>query len=230
MCIDLTFPLQCHSESALSDGLELARGSLSLAETEETWDTIANALLRITALLNGGASEYSTTLIAFIRSMYRPITSAAISERSRLSAAAIECITTLATELGPSFDPLLPFLIPTLLSICSRPNKVFISRAKAALHTIIYQTQLISLLPYFVDPLRDKSVTLRLIAIESVFACVRCFNPPDLEKDARAKDIETAIKLTATDASADVRKVSRSVFEAYKILLPARVERQACVF
>ena len=156
--------------------------------------------------------------------MYRPITSAAISERSRLSAAAIECITTLATELGPSFDPLVPLFVPTLLSICSRPNKVFISRAKAALHTIIDQTQLITLLPYFVDPLRDKSVTLRLIAMESVLACVRCFNPPDLEKDARARDIENAIRLTATDASADVRKVSRSVFDAYKILLPARVE------
>ena len=222
--IGLTLSLQCHSESGLSEQLELARHSLSLVETEETWDTIANALLRITALLNGGASEYPTILISFIRSMYRPITSAATSERSRLSAAAIECITTLATELGPSFDPLVPLIIPTLLSICSRPNKVFISRAKAALHTIIDQTQLISLLPYFIDPLRDKSVTLRLIAIESVLACVRSFNPPDLEKDARAKDVESAIKLTATDASADVRKVSRSVFDAYKILLPARVE------
>ncbi|KAI9437693.1 clasp N-terminal domain-containing protein [Lactarius indigo] len=217
--------IKCHSESALSGELELSRDSLSLVETEETWDTIANALLRITALLNGGASEYPTTLTTFIRSVYRPITSAATSERSRLSAAAIECISTLATELGPSFDPLVPLLVPTLLSICSRPNKVFISRAKAALHTIIDQTQLISLLPYFVDPLRDKSVTLRLIAIESVLACVRSFNPPDLEKDARAKDIESAIKLTATDASADVRRVSRGVFDAYKILLPGRVER-----
>ncbi|KAI9455350.1 clasp N terminal-domain-containing protein [Lactarius psammicola] len=216
--------IKCHSESALSGELELARDPLSLVETEETWDTIANALLRITALLNGGASEYPTTLTSFIRSVYRPITSAATSERSRLSAAAIECISTLATELGPSFDPLVPLFVPTLLSICSRPNKVFISRAKAALHTIIDQTQLISLLPYFVDPLRDKSVTLRLIAIESVLACVRSFNPPDLEKDARAKDVENAIKLTATDASADVRRVSRSVFDAYKILLPARVE------
>ncbi|KAI0300977.1 hypothetical protein B0F90DRAFT_1917521 [Multifurca ochricompacta] len=92
------------------------------------------------------------------------------------------------------------------------------------MQTIIDQTQLISLLPYFVGALRDKSVTLRLIAIECVLACVQCFNPPDLEKDARAKDMESAIKLTSTDASADVRKVSRSVFEAYKILLPARVE------
>jgi len=204
--------------------LELARDTLSLVESEETWDSITNGLLRVTALSNGGASEYPTILIAFIRSLYRPITSAATSERSRLSAAAVECIATLATDLGPSFDPLVPLFIPTLLSLCSRPNKVFISRAKAAIQTIIDQTQLLSLLPYFVESLHDKSVTLRLIATESVLACVRSFNPPDLEKDARARDMENAIKLTATDASADVRKVSRSVFEAYKILLPARVE------
>ncbi len=173
----------------------------------------------------GGACDFPTILTSSIRSMHRSIISAAASERSRLSATAVECIGILATGLGPSFDPLVPLFVPALLSICSRPNKVFISRAKTTIQTIIDQTQLISLLPYFVRALRDKSVTLRLIAIESLLACVQCFNPPDLERDARAKEIEDAIRLTATDANADVRKVSRHVFDAYKILLPGRVER-----
>lgn len=204
--------------------MEHARASLSLVETEETWDTICNSLLRIIALSKGGACDFPTVLTSSIRSMHRPIISAAASERSRLSATAVECIGVLATGLGPSFDPLVPLFVPTLLSICSRPNKVFISRAKATIQTIIDQTQLISLLPYFFRALREKSITLRLIAIESLLACVQCFNPPDLERDARAREIEGAIRLTATDASADVRKVSRHVFDAYKILLPARVE------
>lgn len=209
----------------MRDELELTRASLSLAETEETWETISNGLQRVIALSKGGACEYPTTLTTCIRSMYRPISAAAASERSRLSAAAVDCVAALAMGLGPSFDPLIPLFIPTLLSLCSRPNKIFISRAKATLQTIIDQTQLISLLPFFVGALRDKSTTLRLIAIESVLACVQCFNPPDLEKDARARDIENAIRLTATDASADVRKISRGVFDAYKILLPLRVQR-----
>ncbi|KAI0267166.1 clasp N terminal-domain-containing protein [Gloeopeniophorella convolvens] len=216
--------IECHSESVLQDELERARASLTLVESEETWDTISNAILRIIAISKGGACEYPTTLTSSIRSMYRPITSAAVSERSRLSSAAVECIAALAIGLGTSFDPLVPLFVPALLSICSRPNKIFISRAKAAIQTIIDQTQLISLLPYFVGALGDKSATLRLIAIESVLACVQCFNPPDLEKETRAKDVENAIKLTATDASADVRKASRLVFDAYKILLPSRVE------
>ncbi|KAH9961615.1 clasp N terminal-domain-containing protein [Russula dissimulans] len=211
-------------KAKIPEELERARASLSLTETEETWDAIGNTLLRIIALSKGGACEFPTALSSSIRSIYRPITSAAASERSRLSATAVECIAALATGLGPSFDPLVPLFIPTLLSLCSRPNKVFISRAKAAIQTIIDQTQLISLLPYFVGALGDKSVTLRLIAVESLLSCVLSFNPPDLEKDARARDVENAIRLTATDASADVRKVSRHVFDAYKILLPARVE------
>jgi hypothetical protein len=209
----------------LREELETTRASLSLTESEETWDTIGNALLRIISLSKGGACDFPTILTSSIRSMYRAITSAAASERSRLSATALECIAALAVGLGPSFDPLVPLFIPTLLSLCSRPNKVFISRAKATIQAIIDQTQLISLLPYFVGALRDKSVTLRLIAIESLLACVQSFNPPDLEKDSRARDVENAIRLTATDASADVRRVSRQVFDAYKILLPARVER-----
>jgi hypothetical protein len=225
VCSSSKFLSQCRSESTLREELERARVSISLAETEETWDTISNALLRIVALSKGGACDFPTTLTSSIRSMYRSIASAAASERSRLSATAVECIAALASGLGPSFDSLVPLFIPTLLSLCSRPNKVFISRAKATIQTIIGQTQLISLLPYFVGALRDKSVTLRLIAIESLLACVQCFNPPDLEKDARARDVENAIRLTATDASADVRRISRQVFDAYKILLPARVER-----
>jgi hypothetical protein len=53
---------------------------------------------------------------------------------------------------------------------------------------------------------------------------MNCFNPPDLEKEGRAQDIESAIRLAARDASADVRKISRKVFEAYKVLLPSRVD------
>jgi hypothetical protein len=54
---------------------------------------------------------------------------------------------------------------------------------------------------------------------------MNCFNPPDLEKETRARDIETIIRIAARDAHADVRKVSRKLFEAYKLLLPSRVER-----
>ena len=61
-------------------------------------------------------------------------------------------------------------------------------------------------------------------------ACLNCFNPPDLEKDVRARLVEDVIRVTARDASADVRKVSRKVFEAYKALLPRRVDKYVLHF
>ncbi|KAI0029210.1 clasp N-terminal domain-containing protein, partial [Vararia minispora EC-137] len=168
---------------------------------------------------------YPTALIPALRSLSRSVTSAASSERSRLSASATEFIATLASGLGGDFEPLIPGYIPTLLSICARPNKVFVARGKAAIRTIIEQTQLPSILPHLVECVRDKSATMRLIAIEGVLACLNSLNPPDLERESRAREVESAIKFTATDASGDVRKISRQVFEAYTVLMPDRVQR-----
>ncbi|KAI0045947.1 hypothetical protein FA95DRAFT_1494754 [Auriscalpium vulgare] len=220
-----TLSPQCNSESELQHELASIRPSLSLTETEETWDKIANGFLRLSALCKGGACDYPTALTPALRSLARPLTSAVSSERTRLSAAALDVITTSATGLGTSFEPLMPLLLPTLLSLCSRPNKVVIARTKAAIQVIVEQTQLPSILPHLTQALGDKSATLRMIAIESVLACLNCLNPPDLEKEVRAKEIEGAIRSTVTDASGDVRKVSRQVFDAYKILLPDRIDR-----
>jgi hypothetical protein len=163
-------------------------------------------------------------MIAIMRAVSRPLNSAMNSERTRLSGVAIDLLGVLASELGAAFDPLLPLFLPTLLSLCARTNKVFVARARTAILTIIESSQLSSILPYLLPPLKDKSVSLRLTAVEGVLACMNCFNPPDLEKEGRAQEIETVIRFSARDASADVRKVGRKIFEAYKVLLPSRVD------
>lgn len=58
---------------------------------------------------------------------------------------------------------------------------------------------------------------------------MNCFNPPDLEKDARARDIEAVIRATARDAQAEIRAVSKKIFEAYKLLLPNRIDRYVLI-
>ncbi|VDB83453.1 unnamed protein product [Peniophora sp. CBMAI 1063] len=196
---------------------------LTITETEDSWEKISVALQHLTALSAGGACDYPTAVIPFLKTHSRPFTSALSSERSRLSAAASEALSALASGLGPDFEPLVQLYFPPLIQLTARPNKVFVSRAKAAIHVLIEQTQLPALLRPLCEVLRDKSVTMRLIALEGVLACVNSLNPPELEKDVRAGLIEGAIKATATDAAADVRKVARSVFEAYSVLLPARV-------
>lgn len=164
-------------------------------------------------------------MVAGIRSISRPLNNALNSERSRLSGAAVELVTALATGLGSSFEPLASQFVPTLLVLCGRTNKVFTSRARACILAIIQHTQLPSLLPYLADLANHKSVFPRLTAAEGILACLNCFNPPDLEKETRARIVEDFIKSTARDANADVRKASKEVFRAYKTLMPARVAR-----
>lgn len=216
---------QCASESDFQSTVAPIVQALNAAESEETWNSISNAILRLVALAKGAASQYPTTFVATLRSNHRAISSAASSERSRLSSSAVDLINVSASELGTDFETLLPLFLPTVLSLCSRPNKVFITRAKASIQLIIEGTQLASILPYLVQCLRDKSHMMRLAAAEGILSCVNSINPPDLEKEIRARDLESAIRATSRDANAEIRKVSRKIFDAYTVLLPHRVDR-----
>ncbi|KAK0461420.1 clasp N terminal-domain-containing protein [Desarmillaria tabescens] len=197
---------------------------LTLIETEESWDTIATSITTLTQVCKDGSCEYTEVIVSSVRSLSNPITSAIKSERTRLSGVAIDCITELATGLGTSFEPLLPVFFPALLSLCARTNKVFVTRARACILVIIESTQLPSILPYFAHSIKDKSMSLRLAAAEGVLTYMNCLNPPDLEKEVRAREIENLIKATTRDANADVRKTGRKVFDAFKVLLPDRVD------
>lgn len=203
--------------------LELIREDIELIESEETWDKILAAILRISALAKGSAADYPTQLVAGCKRLARPINNSMISERSRLSGAATDMLATLAMILGRAFEPLIPVYVPGLLSLASRPNKVFISRSKTCLKSIAESSQSPFILPLLRNAIGDKSVSLRLTATDTLFTCLNCFNPPDIEHPARAEDIEAVIRATARDASADVRKSSKQVFEAYSVLLPHRL-------
>lgn len=115
--------------------------------------------------------------------------------------------------------------MPAFLLLCTRANKVFVSRARACINSIIEHTHSPSILSYLIENVNDKSLTLRIAVAESILLCLNSFNPPDLEKESRAREVEMMIRTGATDASADVRKTARKIFEAYKILLPMRVAR-----
>ena len=134
-------------------------------------------------------------------------------------------MTTAVTSLTSEFEPLIPHYFPALLTLCTRANKVFVNRAKACIAELVQNTQAPSIIQYCSISVTDKSVSLRLAAADAMMLCLKCFNPPDLEKEQRAKEIEATIRSTAVDASADVRKVGKKLFEAYKILLPGRLHR-----
>lgn len=176
------------------------------------------------ALSKGSSAEFPREIVEAVRGLARPLNSAINSERTRLSGVAIELMTSLTHELQRSFEPLLPLFLPTLLTMCTRSNKVFVTRAKASIVAIVEHTTSPSMLSYFSESITDKSASLRLAAAECTLACLNTFNPPDLEKEPRAREVETIIRKAAVDANADIRRVGRRLFDAYKILLPGRLE------
>ncbi|KAF7376010.1 TOG domain-containing protein [Mycena sanguinolenta] len=212
------------STSIFQQQFETIRPRIFLPETEETWDAIARSLTDLATICGEADSCPSADLLAAMRLISRPLISAMNSERGRLSGVAIELVAVVASCLEVAFEPLIPLFLPVLLSLSGRTSKVTVARARTCILTIIDTTHLPSILSCLLHDITDKSVSLRLTVVESTLACMNCFNPPDLEKDAHAKEIEAIVRATARDANADIRKVSRKVFEAYKLLLPSRLE------
>ena len=145
------------------------------------------------------------------------------SERTRLSATVLELLTTIIPRLDRSFEPLMQVFIPSVLKLCTRTNKLYISRARTLLDTITGHTSLTSIVPYFQGCWSDKSTTLRLAAAESMVSALKKFNPPDLSR--YISHIETAILSAGVDKDPSVRSAGRKLFECYKALWPERVER-----
>lgn len=165
-----------------------------------------------------------------IKAAHRPITSAMNSERTRLCLIPMDLMVSLGSSMGMDFDQVMPLFIPPLLTNCARTNKIVINRAKGSILSIIEVTQLASVLTYFLQNIKDKSSAMKIAISEGTLACLNSCNPPDLEKEARALEIEGIIRITARDANADVRKLSRKIFESYMILLPSRVQKYVTGF
>ncbi|OJA17922.1 hypothetical protein AZE42_03468 [Rhizopogon vesiculosus] len=206
--------------SSLTRELQDIRQRVSIPETEESWSQIEQGIVQLTECCNIGGCNFPEEIIAGIRSMSRHLNHAMKSERSRLSGSAIECVTAQSARLGPLFEPLIPLFMPTLLGICARSNKVFTRRAKACIFAIITHTSSPSILSFLAKSLDRKSTSLRLVAAEGVLTYVKSSNTPMIANDSRARLVENIIRVTAEDASADIRTAGKALFEAYRARLP----------
>ncbi|KAF8530464.1 clasp N-terminal domain-containing protein, partial [Hysterangium stoloniferum] len=215
----------CDSLHSFQQELSTLSDALSATETEETWDRIERALIRFGAIVKGGGFRYEKELVDGIKGLAKPINSAMNSERTRLSAAALECLTVIAPRIGLTFDALAPFFISHILRLSNRTNKVYVTRSQASVALIINYCHIPSLISHLLVACKDsKIVTGRVTAVEGI---LRALNKWDwTQKDIKVKvvDVEEVIRLTGRDKDAGIRQTSRKVFEAYKILFPERIE------
>lgn len=196
--------------------------ALHLIETEDSWQKIDGALTKLETITKSGGYK-NDTFIILIKDHAQPIVNSLLSERTKLSGTAADLLTSVAPRLANRFESLLSTFVPPLLQLCARTNKVALIRAKKCLLLIAKHCKLISLLPLLRDAARDKSITLRNVAVEVTLMLIESID--NIERlERRIGDIEIIIKSTATDRDPEVRQWSKRTFELYSERFPSRVE------
>jgi hypothetical protein len=208
----------------LKQELNKLKDNLSLAETEETWQTISRNVERLSVVTDANAAEFADVVVDTLRECTKHLVRSLQSERTILSGCTFDLLTTAVVSLEGAFEPLITSYFPPLLSLCARPSKLVVSRAKATAFAIIHHTYSPIILRLLRESVSSKSTTLRQVVSEATLECLTNFSPRDLAKGSQIRELESIIKATARDASAEVRSISRHLFEAYETLLPERID------
>ncbi|CAE6415508.1 hypothetical protein ACGC1H_007156 [Rhizoctonia solani] len=216
--------IPCHTAKDLRYALDPLRLFQEQAETEENWDKISRAIQTIAALTRGGAAELDAEYVKEIRGFSTMILNSMNSERTRLANIAVDLFTVIAPPLGNRFEPFIGVFVPTLIKLLGRTNKVFISRATAALRTIISHCPHPRILVELRIMANDKSASLRVLVAGAVLQCMTEWDWSIPSLAAKAGDIETVIRVMGTDSNVDARKITRQIFEEYKQVFPDRVD------
>lgn len=145
-------------------------------------------------------------------------------ERGRLSGPAITVVNDIGLRMGLKFEPLIPLYIPSVLRLCTRTSKIYISRATECLKTISSCCRMPSLVSLYKEAVQDKSQGLRIAATEALHVLLSTSVRDGLPKKGKwVEDVEQIVKITARDAVPETRKLSRKAFLAYCELWPERV-------
>ncbi|CAG8643665.1 6272_t:CDS:2, partial [Cetraspora pellucida] len=145
-----------------------------------------------------------------------------LTDRTRLSGTATELVEELGRVLGPKFDTLAESFVPAILKLCTRANKIFISRAQKCMMTIIRGCHVPNLIPKFKEALQGQSKILRTCASDFVLVSIEVNDVGNLNN--YIADLEWIIREGATDPAPAVRATSKKIFEIYKVKFDLRLE------
>jgi hypothetical protein len=149
-----------------------------------------------------------------------------LSERGRLSGTAIELCNNIAHGLGNNFKPLVPVIVPALIDLCRRPNKVVLTRAQACLMGVVCMTHCPDILRHLRVVAKDKSAQLRKVCADATLKAIQKWGVDEIGK--RVEDVEDIIKATGRDPGPDVRKVAKQIYELYSTIWPERLREYVC--
>ena len=146
-----------------------------------------------------------------------------LSDRGRLSGAAVELLQTFGPRLSSSFAPLVQLYFEPLVKLCGRPNKVVLKRVEKCLSTIIANCHLPNILIELRKGLGDEAATCRrLCSIGIERALAEWETEVWTEKSLLA--LEEGLRRMATDKDPEVRQTGKRVWAGYMASWPERVD------
>jgi hypothetical protein len=145
-----------------------------------------------------------------------------LSERSKLSGTGCEVVEELAINLKGDFDKLSDQLVPPLLKLCARTNKVMVQRASKTLNQIIVSCAHLKFVHKFADAMANQSKSLRVIVAGALKLLLENTHAHTITMELVA-EIEKVIRLGLTDAEPAARERSRASYHLYCEYFPDRV-------
>ncbi|KAA1115252.1 hypothetical protein PGT21_034201 [Puccinia graminis f. sp. tritici] len=227
-------PIRITSASQCLHEFDLLKEALSIEETEDTWQNIDASLKRFTAAIRGGACDHPDEFLRRWKEtdIVRGLVSAMSTERTRLSGSALDLVSA-TSRLGSYWDSAVPFYVPTIIKLLGRASKIYVTRATITLTSLIKGTKSLGFIPYLLDGISEKSVTIRIGCADALLCCLseavndneESRKPRSTIKDGlnkRLNEIENAIKIGGRDRDPKVRAIFKRIWELYEQQWPSR--------
>ncbi|KAJ2515517.1 hypothetical protein H4217_005122 [Coemansia sp. RSA 1939] len=196
---------------------------LDVVEHEETWQQIDDALKNLTQLVKAGATKLDT-FAPSMKQVAKHVNGAISSERTRLSATALGLVEEMSRQMETRFHPVNEMVFQTVLKICARANKVFVTRGVSCLTTVITYSHASEQAPHVCRAATtDANKTMRASAAKLLMSMVSCCTVPELAPHMAV--VEKAIASGVVDANPDARTTSRQTYEIFVKRFADRVDQ-----
>ena len=147
-----------------------------------------------------------------------------ISERTRLSGPAVELVSVISARMGPKFEPFIPLYLPTVLKLCTRPSKIYLSRGTSCLKLLATHCRMPAIINQLKLVMADKSQTLRIAVSDALYEFLSTSLRDGAPRPGKwIDDVEQMIKVFARDASPEARQLARKAYASYTQLWPERI-------
>ncbi|OZJ01870.1 hypothetical protein BZG36_05272 [Bifiguratus adelaidae] len=189
-------------------------------ESELTWDSFENALKSLTDWVKHGVVKYPGFPSA-LKTLRTPIVDSMLTERTRLSGAAIELTQTLSSHMLSDFEPWAEYFVPPVLELCKRTNKLFVLRGTACLKVMVKEAKSSTAITqscaiFLTKPTQSK--TLKTAALDAIAVGFGTLKASELE--IHREKFEAVIQKAAIDAAPEVRTLARTIYNSYKTTFP----------